>query len=219
MVKAGESAPDAGAAHARWERAPLVEREREVGALEELLAAARERRGGVLVLEGVPGAGKSSLVELARSAAAGAGVTVLSARGSELETDVPFGVVTQLFGPCLYTAGPDERARLFSGMARGARALFGELNDAQPPAASDSPLALLHGLYWLLGNLAWPAGADEPLPLLIAIDDAQWADGASLRFVMHLLIRVRELPLAVVVATRPVTVDVEREARPSVGDN
>ena len=212
MPTAGECAPRAGPAHTRWEDLPLVEREREVEALEELLAAARERRGGVLVLEGAPGAGKSRLVELARGSAAAAGMTVLWARGSELEAEVPFGAVTQLFEPCLHRAGADGRARLFAGMAQGARALFGELDDGPPPAATGSRLALLHGLYWLLGNLAWEAGEDAPRAVLLAIDDAQWVDGASLRFVLHLLTRVAELPLAVVVAMRPVALDLECES-------
>jgi DNA-binding CsgD family transcriptional regulator len=212
MATAGESAPEARPAHATHEPAPLVEREREVGALERLLlAAARDRRGGVMVLEGVPGAGKSRLVELARHRAEAAEMAVLSARGSELEIDIPFGVVTQLFEPSLHRANGDERARLFSGMARGARVLFGELDDGRTGPAGSSQLELLHGLYWLLGNLAWPSGRDAPVPVLIAIDDAQLADGASLRFVMHLLVRVAELPLAILVAMRPVAVEMEHD--------
>ena len=40
-------------------------------------------------------------------------------------------------------------------------------------------------------------------PLLITVDDAQWADLPSLRFLDYLSRRVADLPIALVVATRP----------------
>lgn len=53
-----------------------------------------------------------------------------------------------------------------------------------------------HGLYWLTANLA-----DEG-PLVLAVDDAHWADLASLRFLGHLLRRIEGLPALVVLASR-----------------
>ena len=55
---------------------------------------------------------------------------------------------------------------------------------------------MLHGLYWLFANLA------QREPLLLAIDDAHWADVASLRFLRYLAPRIAELPLGLVVAMR-----------------
>ena len=75
--------------------APLVERELELETVERLLASARAGSGGAVVLEGPAGIGKSSLLAAARSAAEKR-MRVLSARGSELERELPFGVVRQL---------------------------------------------------------------------------------------------------------------------------
>jgi hypothetical protein len=157
-VQRGRSAaPEGDADPAAWGGLPLVGRERDVRELQRVLAGARDGRGGALSLEGVPGAGKSRLVELARRSAEQAGMTVLLAKGSELEADVPFGLVMQLFAPCLHRAADEERARLLSGMARPAVALFGGVAEGHAPALSEPPLALLHGLHWLLENLALPA--------------------------------------------------------------
>ncbi len=52
------------------------------------------------------------------------------------------------------------------------------------------------GLYWLTANLA------ERGPLLLTVDDAHWADEASLRFLVYLLHRVEALPVLLVVAGR-----------------
>src|SRR5262249_39290611 len=55
----------------------------------------------------------------------------------------------------------------------------------------------LHGLYWLCANLA----AERPVALVL--DDAQWADVASLRFLAFLLPRAEELRIALFLAARP----------------
>lgn len=61
----------------------------------------------------------------------------------------------------------------------------------------DSSLATLHGLYWMTANLA------EREPLLLTIDDLQWSDVASLRWLAYLLPRLEGLEVAVVAALRP----------------
>ena len=71
----------------------LREREHELAAVELLL----DRGGGVLVIEGRAGIGKTSLVDAACRRAGELGHQVLRARGSELEADFAFGVVRQLF--------------------------------------------------------------------------------------------------------------------------
>ena len=54
----------------------------------------------------------------------------------------------------------------------------------------------MHGLYWLAANLA------AERPLVIAVDDAHWADGPSLRWLAHLAARVDGLPVALLLAVR-----------------
>ena len=79
----------------------LRERERELAAVEVLL----EHRGGLLLVEGRAGIGKTSLVEVACSRAGELGHEVMRARGSELESGFAFGVVRQLFERRLAGAG------------------------------------------------------------------------------------------------------------------
>ena len=169
----------------------LHEREREVAAVEELL----DGRGRMLLLEGRAGIGKTSLLEVACSRAAELGFEVLRARGSELESGFAFGVVRQLFERRLALATQGERAALLAGPAAAARPLLAGEPAAQP--AGDSSFAVLHGLYWLVVNLA--AGR----PLLLAIDDAHWADEPSLRWLAYLARRLDGLVAGVLVALRP----------------
>ena len=54
----------------------------------------------------------------------------------------------------------------------------------------------MHGLYWLCANLT------QRGPVLITVDDAQWADEPSLRWLAYLARRLVDLPLLLVVAAR-----------------
>jgi DNA-binding CsgD family transcriptional regulator len=168
----------------------LLERDSELAA-----AGAAVERGSVLVIEGGAGIGKTSLLDAACARAAEARCDVLRARGSELESAFSFGVVRQLFERRLADAEAGEREELLAGPAAAAWPLLsGELGEL---ATEDTSFAVLHGLYWLAVNLA--AGQR----LVIAVDDAHWADGPSLRSLAYLAPRVEGLALSLLVALRP----------------
>jgi DNA-binding NarL/FixJ family response regulator len=171
----------------------LVERERELATLDELLSDAAGGAGHLALIEGPAGIGKSQLLAEARERGA-ASMTVLAARASELEREFPFGVVRQLFEALV--SGP-ERKRALAGAAKPAEAVFGSLDE--PGDADDSgtaAFAVLHGLFWLSLNLA------EDRPLLLAIDDLQWCDRPSLRFVAYLVRRLEGVPILIAATQR-----------------
>jgi predicted ATPase len=97
--------------------APLLERERELTELGDALAAAREGRGQVVLVEAPAGLDKTSLLRATAGAAAEAGFSVLRARAGELERDFAYGCVRQLFEPAIGRASDPERERLFEGAA------------------------------------------------------------------------------------------------------
>ncbi len=121
---------------------------------------------------------------------------VLTARGGELEQDFGYGVVRQLYDAPLAAMTAAQRRRLLNGAAALAAPALSSVEGAAAAAALSSRASVLHGLYWLTANLA----ADRPL--VVAIDDAHWADSASLAFLSYLARRVEGLALFVVYATR-----------------
>ena len=174
----------------------LLERD---GALEQVgnaLTAGCEGRGCALLVEGPAGIGKSRLLTTARARAEAAGMRVLAARGTELESEFAFGVVRQLFEATMLATDEAEREALLAGAAGLARPLFA-------PSASDlnrsrrkPPWAVMHGLYWLVANLAARG------PVMIAVDDAHWGDTTSLRWLAYLGSRLDGLEVTLVLAVR-----------------
>lgn len=174
--------------------ATLLERERELTELGNALTEAREGGGRVLLVQAAAGLGKTTLLRAASEAAAEAGFTYLRARASELEQDFAYGCLRQLLEPAVVKLSDSERDRLFEGAASLSKPLFAQTGAPSPSA--DSSFSILHGLYWLLNNLA-----DEG-PVALFVDDLQWSDPESLRFLIFLAPRLDGLPVAVFASTR-----------------
>ncbi len=188
----------------------LLERDGELERITECLQRARQGPGGALVVEGPAGIGKTALLAVARERAAEKGFRVLRARGAELEREFAFGVVRQLVEPVVAEASKPERSRLLDGPPGLAARLLGlpGLGEGVATAAAippDPSFAVLHGLYWLCANLT------VQHPLALVVDDAHWADGASLRFLAFLLPRLEELHAAVLLGARPAEAGERRE--------
>jgi predicted ATPase len=174
--------------------ATLLERERELTEFGNALAEVREGGGRFLLVLAAAGLGKTTLLRAASETAAEAGFSCLRARASELERDFAYGCVRQLLEPAVVKLSDSERDRLFQGAASLSKSLFAP-TDAPSPSA-DSAFSMLHGLYWLLNNLA-----DEG-PVALCVDDLQWSDPESLRFLNYLAPRLDGLRVAVFAATR-----------------
>ena len=179
----------------------LLERERELAELDAIVDELSDGHGRLVVIEAQAGFGKTRLLQAAREAGAEAGMQVLSARATELERDFPFALVRQLLVPPLVAMTAAERDETFAGASAAARGAVGFADDPSSPPTGDT-FAVLYGLYWLTVALA------EREPLLLAIDDAHWADAASLDYLGFLLPRLEELPVLLVVACRPDEADV-----------
>jgi len=199
LVRLVETVPKQGGAHMAKEPVSampaLLERDGELAAIDDLIGAMADG-GRLVVIEGPPGIGKTSLIAEARSRAQRAGMQVLTARGSDLERAFSYGVVRQLFEPFLARLTEDERAELLAGAAALATPLFDPVHLAGEPR-TDASFARLHGLFWLTANVA------ARRPLLLAVDDLHWCDAASLRWFGYLLARIEGLPVLLVVGLRP----------------
>ena len=175
---------------ARWAPAgPLLDREAELGAIGAAIESARAGSGSALLVEGVAGIGKTSLLAHACERAAQAGMTVLTARAAEFEDGYSWGVVRQLFEAEMRAhrgqqSADDAVALAILALTHGTR------------RGDEDTFAVLHGLYWLTADIAQRA------PLLLAVDDLHWADWPSQQFVGHLARRLEGLAVLLALTVR-----------------
>ena len=144
--------------------------------LDRLLADAREGRSGVLVLRGVAGVGKSTLLRYAADQASG--FRVAHVTGVEAERELPFAGLHQLCTPLL-----DRLPALPDPQQAALRVALGI-------AAGEAPDRFLVGL----ATLSLLAEVAEEQPLLCVVDDLQWLDsatGQALGFVARRLLAER----------------------------
>ncbi len=172
----------------------LLEREHEIALLTNALERAARGQGAGVVVEGAPGIGKTSLLEVTAEIAAQQGLAVLRARGGELEQALAFGIARDLLARRLAEMPERDRSRLLTGAALAAVPALG-LGEA--PGVPADEAAVNHGLTWLVTDLA------DSQPLALIVDDVQWADPASATWLAHLARRVGDLPVALLLGARP----------------
>jgi DNA-binding CsgD family transcriptional regulator len=135
----------------------LLERDLELAAADAFLQRVCQGRGGRLLVIGPAGIGKSALVDAVSEQAIGRGMVCLSGQTSEVASQVGFGVAQAALG----SLWPDEAGR-------------GDWSD-DAPTTDLVPAVLARGVAAVLDL------ADER-PVLLSIDDVEWADPASLRW-------------------------------------
>lgn len=163
--------------------AELLGRVAELGIFCSCLDEAVAGRGAAILIEGEPGIGKSRFlarcVELARSA----GCTILGAAGTLLDVDRPFGVVNEAFSGGLGFV-PDGIIAPPEPSAGGAVLLeiAGEHWSGSIGEAPEARFRIVEAAIDAFEQLSLRH------PVVLTVDDLQWADPAS-GLVMHALAR------------------------------
>jgi DNA-binding CsgD family transcriptional regulator len=121
-----------------------------------------------VIVEGGPGLGKTGFLNAACHLAAESGFDVLRSRGSLLELEAPFGVVRQLLQSDQINMSPNERELCMGDWQSISRERRPNLDET------------FHDLFISLTQRA------ANRPLVVAVDDLQWADRESLLWIHYL---------------------------------
>ena len=168
-------------------------REAEIGALGEALGRVASGGPAFVLVEGEAGIGKTCLLAQVLQDARGRGMQVAEGRAEELERTRPFGVLAAAFG-CTRSS-PDPRRAAIAGLLASQGA-----GDLGPITVTSDPglrFRMVDAFTDLVEELAL-AG-----PVLIGLDDLQWADPSSLLTVGALARRSTGLPVGVIGCVRP----------------
>ena len=179
-------------------RGPLVGRRRELAAVGAALQALG-RTARFVAVSGEPGIGKTRLLEELAARGEERRCLVLRGRGAELERDMPFGLWVDVLDDHAGWLGPDRLERMLGErVAELARVLpaVGAAGAPPAPALQDERYRAHRAVRSFLERLA------DGVPVMIVLDDLQWADDSSLELVAHLLRRPPRAALLVAAAFR-----------------
>src|SRR5436190_5496719 len=198
----------------------LVGRASELATGRETLEALQAGRGGVLVVSGDAGIGKSRLLHELRTAAERDGTFWLEGRCVSYGESLPYWPFRDLLRGEWIGAGADEpELRVRVGLRRRLEQLFGEggaselypylggllelalEHEAAVRTAQLSPEALQWRTFEVVGQLF--ARLAEGAPLVIAVEDLHWADPTSVLLLEQLLSLAEEAPVLLVLSLRP----------------
>jgi DNA-binding CsgD family transcriptional regulator len=168
----------------------LLGRKRERGVLDRLLAAARDRQGGAIVVLGEPGIGKTALID--QAAASAGDFQILRTAGRKGEIELAFAALQQLCAPGL------GRLERLPAVQRGALGVAFALSSGDPPDRLLVALAVLT----LLSEMA------AERPVLCVVDDVQWLDRASAQAIAFVARRLTTEAVAFVFGARELTDEV-----------
>ncbi|MFL5589024.1 MAG: DUF6788 family protein [Ktedonobacteraceae bacterium] len=203
----------------RTHQSPLIGRDRELGILRTLLlnaeqyahmqAADRKKVTGIpldtqhsaqcMILMGEVGIGKTRLAEEASREAQRRGWNVLWSRVYSQESGVPYRLWTELLRKAIDLGiWEEEEVSSHPAIYQPLTALLPELESVLPSknlpgsALEQEQSRLWDAVYHLLCT------ASEDIPLVIVLDDLQWADGGSCQLLAHLARRVHNYPIVFV---------------------
>jgi class 3 adenylate cyclase/tetratricopeptide (TPR) repeat protein len=197
---------------------PLVGRQQERSLLKDSLNSLRQGHGGIVLLTGEPGVGKSRLLAEARRSTEAAGLRWLEGRSLSFGRNLSYWPFIEILKQAFGIEESDSDARAWTKLEQGCAGLFAERADDIVPylgtvlalemiPAHESrvkyldSLALGRQVYLSMRQLFERLASRQPL--LVLMEDWHWVDQSSVALCRHLLPLAGSSALSFWFAARP----------------
>ncbi|MGH3697456.1 MAG: helix-turn-helix transcriptional regulator [Pseudonocardiaceae bacterium] len=176
---------------------PMVGRGRELHATQQVLARLAAGRPAVVEVTGEPGIGKTRLLDELTRAAERRGYVVACGGAEEGDRDFPYAAITRALDPLIEALDPRMLGALEQEQLAAVLPSLPGRRVAPGALAGPEQRRLLTAVRALLVQLA------RRRPLVLALDDLQWADGGSVELLSYLLRSLPADPVLLALAYRP----------------
>lgn len=191
--------------------APPPGRRAEIGRLSSRLDAVAAGTGGVALISGEGGVGKTTLSAWVVEEARARGMVVLEAPCFELSVETPYACLVPAFGPVLRGERDLEPSALVEGL-HSLGLLFDGLDTGGSLGGADPGDGLARSrLHGALATLVSRMSAHAPV--VLAVDDLHWADPVSLEVLHGIAGDLPHVPLLIVATLRPFETSERAETR------
>jgi class 3 adenylate cyclase/tetratricopeptide (TPR) repeat protein len=189
----------------------FVGREPELEELRRHLRRALDGHGGLVLIGGEPGVGKTTLVKRLIEEAQQQGAVALLGRCYESDGTVPYSPFVETTEQALHDVPAEwvredlgEDAAEVARMVPELRRRFADIGEPLdlPPEQQRR--------YFFNAIMGFITRASNRLPLVLVVDDAHWADEPTLLLVEHVAERLSGLPVLALGTYRDVELDVSR---------
>lgn len=169
--------------HDFLDHSPLVGRAHLLNTLDTVLHSAEGSHGRTVLITGDSGIGKTRFVQELRERATARGFRVAAGSANSVEHDIPYALMADAVGPLVRSLDSASLTTLTRGHAPALGGIFPGIASASLPSSMTAggtaePDEAKARMFWaftqLLGKLAMRQ------PLLIILENLQWADAASL---------------------------------------
>jgi len=196
----------------------LVGRVREIDELERAVDRVSSAAPYVVEIVGEPGVGKSTLLAELAQRAASRGCLVLDGRAAEFERDIPFGLIVDALNDYAGALEPSVLRALDEQSLAELASILPSLSAHATAKTEPRPDTERYRVHYAIRTLLEKLATRQPV--LLSLDDAHWADPASLEVIAHLVRRFRGPLLGAIAfreAPRHVAAALESVARAGSG--
>lgn len=186
------------------DRTPFVARTQERARLVEAIERAAAGRGSLVLIDGEPGVGKTRLAQAAMAEARRHGMLALSGQCQE-EGTPPYTPFAEMLTAAARIVPHDAIREALGNAAADVVRLMPALRDVipgMPPSNATGDASDQHHLFDAVTECVSRNARTQPMVLLL--DDLQWADDATLQLLQHITRHLHEMAVLVIVAFRAV---------------
>ena len=193
------------------DKTPFVGREAELTQLERILEQVVRGRGGVVLVGGEPGVGKTRLAEEVALLAQQKGMLTFTGHCYEMEGAIPYSPFVEILEATAETIPADTLWEIMGDSAPELLRFAPQIQKMFPDIRPPTDLPAEEGRRYTFNSISrYMRRSAAARPIMLILDDLHWGDDSTLLLLEHLALNLHDVPVFIVGTYRDVELAVGR---------